>query len=52
VTVRAERQPAAVFNSGSFFAPCPYYEFEINPHGTIYEAFFIWDDAYDSGGYA
>lgn len=29
-----------------------YYEFEINPHGTIYEAFFIWDDAYDAGGYA
>jgi hypothetical protein len=22
-----------------------YYEFEINPFGTIYEAFFVWDDA-------
>ena len=29
-----------------------YYEFEINALGTIYEVFFIWDDAYESAGYA
>ena len=28
-----------------------YYEFEINPHGTIYEGFFIWKDAYQRDGY-
>lgn len=29
-----------------------YYEFEINPHGTVYEGFFIWEDAYKRGGYS
>lgn len=29
-----------------------YYEFEMNAHGTIYEVFFIWKEAYDRGGYA
>jgi len=29
-----------------------YYEFEINPLGTIYEAFFIWEDSYEKGGFA
>ena len=29
-----------------------YYEFEINALNTVYEAFFIWQDAYDKGGYA
>ncbi|MFP6762322.1 MAG: transglutaminase domain-containing protein, partial [Planctomycetaceae bacterium] len=29
-----------------------YYEFEINPHGTVYEGFFIWEDAYERGGYS
>lgn len=29
-----------------------YYEFEINPFGTVYEGFFIWEDAYDRGGYS
>ncbi|MFH1567599.1 MAG: carbohydrate-binding family 9-like protein [Gemmatimonadota bacterium] len=29
-----------------------YYEFEINALGTIYEVFFVWDEAYDRGGYA
>lgn len=28
-----------------------YYEFELNPLGTIYEAFFIWEEAYERGGY-
>lgn len=29
-----------------------YYELEVNAHGTIYEALFVWDDAYpESGGY-
>lgn len=32
--------------------PDAYYEFEINALGTIYEALFIWDDAYESGGFA
>jgi hypothetical protein len=27
-----------------------YYEFEINALGTIYEVFFIWQDAYKKGG--
>lgn len=29
-----------------------YYEFEVNPLGTIYEAFFVWEDAYDRGGFS
>ena len=29
-----------------------YYEFEINPLGTIYEAFFVWEDAYERGGFS
>ena len=29
-----------------------YYEFEINALGTIYEAFFIWEDAYERAGYS
>ncbi|MFN8569324.1 MAG: carbohydrate-binding family 9-like protein [Kouleothrix sp.] len=29
-----------------------YYEFEINALGTIYEVFFIWEDAYERAGYA
>jgi hypothetical protein len=29
-----------------------YYEFEINAYGTIYEAFFIWQDAYQRDGYS
>lgn len=29
-----------------------YYEFEINALNTVYEAFFIWESAYDRGGYA
>lgn len=28
-----------------------YYEFEINTFGTIYEVFFLWEDAYQSKGY-
>ncbi len=28
-----------------------YYEFEINALGTIYEVFFVWDDAYHKGGF-
>lgn len=29
-----------------------YYEFEINTYGTIYEVFFIWDEAFEKSGYA
>jgi hypothetical protein len=29
-----------------------YYELEINALGTIYEAFFIWEEAYERGGYS
>lgn len=29
-----------------------YYEFEINGFNTVYEAFFIWSDAYEKGGFA
>lgn len=28
-----------------------YYELEVNPLGTVYEAFFIWEEAYDRGGF-
>jgi hypothetical protein len=29
-----------------------YYELELNALGTIYEAFFIWEEAYERGGYS
>lgn len=29
-----------------------YYEFEINGFNTAYEVFFIWNDAYESGGFS
>ncbi len=29
-----------------------YYEFEINPLGTIYEALFVWEDAYERAGFS
>lgn len=29
-----------------------YYEFEINALGTIYEVLFLWDEAWERGGYA
>ncbi len=29
-----------------------YYEFQINARGTIYEVFYIWQDAYRRGGFA
>jgi len=29
-----------------------YYEFELNAFNTSYEVFFIWDDAYEKGGFA
>ena len=29
-----------------------YYEFQINARGTIYEVFYIWQDAYQQGGFA
>lgn len=29
-----------------------YYEFELNPLGTIYEAMFVWEDAYERGGFS
>ena len=29
-----------------------YYEFEINSFGTIYEVLFIWEEAYESKGFA
>ena len=32
--------------------PDCYYEFEINARGTIYEVFYIWQDAYRKGGFA
>lgn len=31
--------------------PDAYYEFEINALGTIYEVFFIWEEAYRRAGY-
>jgi hypothetical protein len=29
-----------------------YYEFEVNAFNTVYEAFFIWKEAYESGGFS
>lgn len=29
-----------------------YYEFEINAHGTLYEGFFIWQEAFERTGYS
>lgn len=29
-----------------------YYEFEVNAFNTVYEAFFIWKDAYEAGEFA
>jgi hypothetical protein len=29
-----------------------YYEFELSPLGTIYEALFVWEEAYERGGYS
>ncbi len=29
-----------------------YYEFEINAHGTVYEGLFIWQDNFESSGFA
>ena len=29
-----------------------YYEFELNAFNTCYEVFFIWNDAYETGGFA
>jgi hypothetical protein len=29
-----------------------YYEFEVNALNTIYEAFFVWDDAYERDGFS
>ncbi len=29
-----------------------YYELEINPLGTIYEALFVWEEAYERGGFS
>ena len=29
-----------------------YYEFEINSLGTVYEVFFVWQEAYEKGGFA
>ena len=31
--------------------PDAYYEFEINSYGTIYEVFFIWEEAFVTKGY-
>lgn len=28
-----------------------YYEFQINARGTIYEVFYVWQDAYEKGGF-
>lgn len=30
--------------------PDAYYEFEVNAFNTCYEAFFVWDDTYESSG--
>jgi len=29
-----------------------YYEFQINARGTIYEVFYVWQEAYEKGGFA
>lgn len=32
--------------------PDAYYEFEVNAFGTIYEVFFVWEDAYEKAGFS
>ena len=32
--------------------PNSYYEFEINARNTVYEVFFLWESAYESGGFS
>lgn len=32
--------------------PDAYYELEINALGTLYEAFFVWEDGYERGGFS
>ena len=32
--------------------PDCYYEFQINARGTIYEVFYVWQEAYKKGGFA
>jgi len=32
--------------------PDAYYEFEINALGTIYEVFYVWEEAYERAGYS
>lgn len=41
-------------NDVEFFiaGPDSYYEFEVNGYNTRYEVFFIWEDAYERGGFA
>ncbi len=43
-----EDNDVEVFIAG---ADC-YYEFEVNAFGTIYEVFFVWDDTYETAGFA
>lgn len=43
-----ENNDVEVFIAGSD----AYYEFEVNAFNTIYEAFFIWEESYERGGFA
>ncbi len=55
VAARFERRDAPLYyeNNVELFVAGKdaYYELELNAKGTIYEAFFVWQDAYRSGDY-
>ena len=44
---------AAAIDDGTVFIAGPdcYYEFQINARGTIYEVFYIWQEAHKKGGF-
>lgn len=52
--ITKHNQPVWQGNDVEFFVAGQdaYYEFEINALNTTYEAFFIWSEAYERGGFA
>src|SRR4051794_17022111 len=54
VTATLTERDSPVYNDNDvelFVAgPAAYYELEVNAHGTIYEALFVWDDAFPQSG--
>lgn len=55
VRARLEERDSFIWteNDAELFiaGPDAYYEFQINSRGTIYEVFYIWQDAHQKGGF-